>query len=58
MRREGLNPYVIPVGASNALGTWGYIDAIEELRQQFDLDHGGELPFEHLVITTGRAPPK
>lgn len=31
---EGLNPYVIPVGGSNALGTWGYLDAAEEIRHQ------------------------
>ena len=55
LRREGRNPYVIPVGASNALGTWGYIDAVEELRAQFRLDEGEVLPFDHIVMTTGSA---
>ncbi|KAL1503075.1 hypothetical protein AB1Y20_011140 [Prymnesium parvum] len=55
LRREGRNPYVIPVGASNALGTWGYVDAVEELRQQFRLDDGEALPFDHIVMTTGSA---
>eukprot|EP00962_Isochrysis_galbana_P043196 scaffold16378_cov112-Isochrysis_galbana.AAC.5 len=35
---QGRRPYVIPVGGSNALGTWGYLDAVEELRRQV----GGE----------------
>lgn len=25
LRSEGLSPYAIPVGGSNALGTWGYV---------------------------------
>ncbi|VFR01630.1 unnamed protein product [Cuscuta campestris] len=32
--REGRKPYVIPVGGSNSLGTWGYIEAIREIEQQ------------------------
>jgi D-cysteine desulfhydrase len=32
---EGLNPYCIPVGGSNSLGAWGYLNAVEELRLQF-----------------------
>lgn len=31
---QGLNPYYIPVGGSSALGVWGYLQAVEELRQQ------------------------
>lgn len=30
-RKQGLTPYVIPEGASNSLGSWGYIRAAEEL---------------------------
>jgi len=33
LRRAGGNPYVIPEGASNALGAWGYIYAAAELKQ-------------------------
>jgi len=33
LKRDGHNPYVIPEGASNALGTWGYIRAAEELKK-------------------------
>ncbi|KAM7482879.1 hypothetical protein LguiB_007462 [Lonicera macranthoides] len=32
--KEGRRPYVIPVGGSNSLGTWGYIEAIKEVEQQ------------------------
>ena len=31
---RGLNPMVIPVGGSNALGTWGYLQCVEEIRRQ------------------------
>jgi len=31
LKAAGRKPYIIPEGASNALGTWGYIRAAEEL---------------------------
>ena len=31
LRAEGRRPYVIPVGGSNALGAWGYLEAVREL---------------------------
>ena len=31
LRKSGRNPYIIPEGASNALGAWGYIRAADEL---------------------------
>ena len=31
LRAEGRRPYVIPVGGSNPLGSWGYLEAIREL---------------------------
>ena len=34
LRRAGRRPYVIPEGGSNALGAWGYVAALEELREQ------------------------
>lgn len=34
LRKDGFKPYVIPEGASNALGAWGYIRAIEELKKE------------------------
>lgn len=32
----GKKPYCIPVGGSNGLGTWGYINGVDELLQQWD----------------------
>ena len=43
----GKKPYVIPVGGSNALGTWGYLDAIAELQQQVQ---GGLTAFTDIVM--------
>jgi D-cysteine desulfhydrase family pyridoxal phosphate-dependent enzyme len=35
LRREGRNPYVIPIGGSNAVGARGYFAGFEELAAQF-----------------------
>ena len=40
-RAKGHNPLVIPTGASDGTGIWGYIACAEELKQDF-LDHGIE----------------
>ena len=45
LQAEGSSPYVIPVGGSNALGCWGYMMALEELRQQSE-----DLPYTHIVM--------
>ena len=34
LRQQGRKPYTIPVGGSNELGVWGYIDAAREAKQQ------------------------
>ncbi len=34
LRAAGRRPYLIPVGGSNPLGSWGYVLAMEELRAQ------------------------
>ena len=45
LRKSGRRPYIIPEGASNALGAWGYIRAAEELARDLDaLPSGTELP--------------
>ncbi|XP_049349250.1 putative D-cysteine desulfhydrase 1, mitochondrial isoform X3 [Solanum verrucosum] len=49
---EGRKPYVIPVGGSNSLGTWGYIEAIRELEQQ--LQHLSiEQKFDDIAVACG-----
>ncbi|RHY33892.1 hypothetical protein DYB32_003280 [Aphanomyces invadans] len=35
LRLQGRKPYGIPVGGSNGLGTWGYLESIEEMEHQF-----------------------
>jgi len=50
LRKEGKNPYCIPVGGSNAMGTWGYLEAVNELIEQMkELS----LHFDHLVVACG-----
>ncbi|GLI65555.1 hypothetical protein VaNZ11_009118 [Volvox africanus] len=34
LEAKGRKPYIIPVGGSNSLGCWGYIEAINEIIQQ------------------------
>ncbi|XP_078444628.1 D-cysteine desulfhydrase [Wolffia australiana] len=49
---EGRKPYVIPVGGSNSLGTWGYIEAIREVEQQVQKSKGG-INFDDIVVACG-----
>ena len=35
-RQQNERPYVIPVGASDEVGLWGYIEASRELKQDFE----------------------
>jgi len=50
LRADGTakKPYVIPVGGSNGIGSWGYVEAVAELIDQM----GGNMP-EHVVLATG-----
>lgn len=34
LRSQGKKPYSIPVGGSNSLGCWGYLEAVKELEGQ------------------------
>jgi 1-aminocyclopropane-1-carboxylate deaminase/D-cysteine desulfhydrase-like pyridoxal-dependent ACC family enzyme len=45
------NPYPITVGGSNAVGTWGYIDAVDEVIQQIITSDISTL--DHVVFATG-----
>lgn len=38
-RSQGSNPFCIPVGASDEIGLWGYIECARELKQDFE-QHG------------------
>ncbi|CAD7700724.1 unnamed protein product [Ostreobium quekettii] len=48
LKADGRNPYVIPVGGSNSLGTWGYLECVNELQAQV----GGE-GFTDIVVACG-----
>lgn len=50
--KEGRKPYVIPVGGSNSLGTWGYIEAIREIEQQVQATTG-RIKFDDIVVACG-----
>ncbi|KAB5531724.1 hypothetical protein DKX38_018394 [Salix brachista] len=50
--KEGRKPYVIPVGGSNSLGTWGYIEAIREIEQQVQ-STTGRIKFDDIVVACG-----
>lgn len=49
---EGRKPYVVPVGGSNSLGTWGYIEAVREIQQQFEKGNG-EIAFDDIIVACG-----
>lgn len=49
-KKEQKVVYKIPVGGSNALGTWGYIDAVDEFMNQVD---GGNEKIDHVVFASG-----
>ncbi|XP_010276234.1 PREDICTED: putative D-cysteine desulfhydrase 1, mitochondrial isoform X2 [Nelumbo nucifera] len=49
---EGRRPYVIPVGGSNSLGTWGYIEAVREIQQQIQRGPG-IIGFDDIVVACG-----
>ncbi|MET0379704.1 MAG: D-cysteine desulfhydrase family protein [Spongiibacteraceae bacterium] len=49
-RAAGRKPFVIPTGASDGIGLWGYIAACEELRSDF-LAQG--LTPRHIICATG-----
>lgn len=49
---KGRKPYGIPVGGSNALGSWGYIEAVDELRTQW-LEQSGSPPLDHILCACG-----
>lgn len=52
VRAAGGSPYIIPGGASNAVGALGYVGCGEELLQQCDEQ---DVSFDHIVTATGSA---
>ncbi|CAJ1447827.1 unnamed protein product [Effrenium voratum] len=53
---KGRRPYVIPVGGTAPLGTWGYLQAVEELQLQMvspECREDYEEGFDHVVVACG-----
>ena len=50
LRKEGFNPYIIPIGGSTAIGALGYAEAMLELLAQINEK---QLVADHIVIATG-----
>mgnify|MGYP004524079863 CR=1 FL=1 len=49
-RAQGYHPYIIPMGASNGIGTFGYIRCMEEILAQ---EQAMGLQFDTLVDAVG-----
>ncbi|MGY0694120.1 D-cysteine desulfhydrase family protein [Virgibacillus sp. FSP13] len=50
LERQGKKAYVIPIGASNAIGTYGYINCYEEIKKQ---ESGMNIHFDSINIAVG-----
>ncbi|WP_439135310.1 D-cysteine desulfhydrase family protein [Pseudomaricurvus sp.] len=50
LRQEGRKPFVIPTGASDGIGIWGYIAACKELGADFSRER---IVPSHIVMATG-----
>jgi D-cysteine desulfhydrase len=48
--KYNITPYEIPVGGSNGVGTWGYINGVDELLQQWN---SLAIPLHHVVVACG-----
>ena len=53
LRKQGRIPYIIPEGASNPLGSWGYIKAAEELAEDIARLPGGAERPTTIIHATG-----
>lgn len=49
-RAQGRQPFLIPTGASDAIGVWGYIGAVQELQADFARE---AITRAHLLCATG-----
>ena len=50
LKAAGKKPYVIPVGGSNGLGSWGYLEFVRELEEQIKQIGRN---FDHIVFACG-----
>lgn len=52
LKAQGKKPYIVPGGASNAIGALGYISCMEEIMNQM-FTQG--LNFDHMIVPSGSA---
>ncbi|KAH7446110.1 hypothetical protein KP509_01G039500 [Ceratopteris richardii] len=50
---EGRAPYLIPVGGSNSLGVWGYLEAVREIEEQLRESTCHPDGFDDIVMACG-----
>ena len=55
LTEQGKKPYVIPVGGSNALGSWGYMEMIDELKEQLEAAADAEADADASTSNTSAA---
>jgi D-cysteine desulfhydrase len=53
LQSQGRKAYIIPEGGSNALGSWGYIRALDELVSELTEIDGGEIGATTVISATG-----
>ena len=51
-KNKDCKPYAIPVGGSNGIGTWGYINGVEEFLSQWNTIEEEE-SLDHLIFACG-----
>ena len=52
LKAQGKKPYIVPGGASNAIGALGYVACAEEIMNQLNTEH---LKIDHIVVPSGSA---
>lgn len=52
LKQDGKKPYIIPGGASNAIGATGYVACAKEIQQQL---FESSLTIDHMVVPSGSA---
>lgn len=50
---QGKKPYIIPMGGTNTLGAWGYMEAVDEISKQCASGEGLPHHFDHIVFGCG-----
>ena len=50
LKKQGLNPYIIPGGGSNVIGALGYVNAAQEIVNDFKSEN---VKLDYIVLATG-----